>query len=137
MTANLTDFRWVFHVGFLLDFSYGFSVGLDSIFVDFGFSLGWVLLWVWVDYELGFPMGLAWFLFGLVCIEMGCGSDVWVVLSWWLDVCHLLLLCWVVVAIGKERVVVAVGKERENLKGEREKKNKLLIYTTTVTVNGM
>ena len=40
-------------------------------------------------------------------------------------------------AIGKERVVVAVGKERENLKGEREKKNKLLIYTTTVTVNGM
>ena len=38
--ADPTNFRWVFHVRFLLDFSYGFSVELDSIFIDFGLGLG-------------------------------------------------------------------------------------------------
>ena len=49
---------------------------------------------------------------GLSTVAMGCGGDSWVVLSWWLDVCHLLLLYW---------VAMTVGKEKENLKGEREK----------------
>ena len=49
---------------------------------------------------------------GLSTIEMGCGGDGWMVLSWWFDVCHLLILCWVAMAVGKERVAVAVGKER-------------------------
>ena len=38
--ADLTNFRWVFYLGFLLDFSYGFSVGLDLVFIDLCLGLG-------------------------------------------------------------------------------------------------
>ena len=51
--ADPTNFRWVFYVGFLLDFSYGLFVELDLVFINFGLGL------VWVDYELGFSVGLA------------------------------------------------------------------------------
>ena len=66
----------------------------------------WVFWWVrldffffWLDFELGFLM--VWFALmlilgqfcgGLYTVEMGCSGDGWVVPSWWLDIC-LLLLC--------------------------------------------
>ena len=148
MAADPTNFCWVFHVEFLLEFSYGFSVGLDSIFIDFGLGLGWVFLQVWVDYELGFPVGLAWFFFFLAWFELGflmvCLIWCWFWINFVVD--HQLLKWVAVVMVGWcwvgglmfviflfllgyygrwERegcwVAVAVRKERENLKGEREK----------------
>ena len=66
-----------FSCGFLLDFSYGFSVGFS-------------FYWFWCGFGMGFSIGL------------GCSGDSWVVLSWWLENC-LLLLCWVAVIAGKKR----------------------------------
>ena len=135
MAADPTNFCWVFHVEFLLKFSYGFSVGLDSIFIDFGLGLGWVFLRVWVDYELGFSVGLAllFFFFGLIwvrlsnglfdlmlilgqfrsglsTIEMGCSGDGWMVLSWWFDVCHLLILARLLWPLGKRGLLGCCGR---------------------------
>ena len=80
-----TDFRWVFHMGLCW------------------FLFGLILVWVSDDFCL------AWLWWIINCWN-GCGSDGWVVLSWWMEVC--LLLCWVAVSVGKER----------NLNGESEKK---------------
>ena len=59
-------------------------------------------------------------------VEMGCGGGGWVVLGWQLDGS-------IVVAIARD-----IGEEREFDKSsgerEREKKNKLLLYTNIVTV---
>ena len=38
--ADPTGFLVGFSCGFLLDISYGFSVGLDLVFIDFGLGLG-------------------------------------------------------------------------------------------------
>ena len=96
--ADPTDFRWVFHMGLCW-----FLFGLILVWVSDDFCLAW--LW--------------WF---INCWN-GCGSDGWVVLSWWMEVC--LLLCWVAVSVGKER----------NLNGEWEKNNKLLIRSTVILVS--
>ena len=66
---------------------------------------------------MGFLMGL------------GCGGDSWVVLSWWLENC-LLLLCWVAVIVGKEREL-EWGEESDQREREREvEREKKIKYTS-------
>ena len=102
-----------FSCGFPLDFSYGFSVGFS-------------FYWFWFGFGMGFSAGL------------GCSGDSWVVLSWWLENCLPLLLCWVAVIVGKEREPEWGGesnqRERER-KVERIKNNKILNARATVIVH--
>ena len=40
LVVDPAGFPMGFSSGFLLDFKYGFSIGLDLVFIDFGLGLG-------------------------------------------------------------------------------------------------
>ena len=71
---------------------------------------------------------------------MGCGGNGLVVLSWWLDIC-LLLLCWVAVIIGKEREPEWGGESDQREKERVRRRERIYIYIyilnahATVTVH--
>ena len=121
-TADLANLRWVFHVGFLLDFSYRFLVRLSFYWFWFGFGMGFPkgLGWLWIRFSSGFGLILSWifwwfgfvlvwfsvdfglilgqFCGGLSTIEMGC-SGVGLVVGCFSSFSFLVLLlgccvCW-------------------------------------------
>ena len=52
---------------------------------------------------------------------LGCGGDSWVVLSWWLENCLLLLLCYVAVIVGKRGNPNKVKSHTREKKRDRER----------------
>ena len=101
-----------FSCGFMLDISYGFFVGFS-------------FYWFWFGFGMSFSLGI------------GCGGDSWVVLSWGFSI-FLLLHCWVVVIIGKERnsnEVESQTREKKREWGGERKNNKILNTHATVTVH--
>ena len=83
--------------------------------VWFWFWFGMVFQWVWIDFELGFPMGL-------YCFWVGFLNEFWLILSWvfwsvdfgstlwWIIKCsNDLCWCWLGGGGGATRLVVILG----------------------------